>query len=123
MGYSDFNRESKSILCIDLGMKSAETEQDDNKIKHSNRRFFFRVTTQAQPWGYKLSDNETRNKTLKTYEKREAVEKIQWKPDTPKKQRPSPYELWPVDAKFPVPFSLLHQFCCEQEQEKSFEKF
>ena len=45
MGYSDFNRESKAILWIDLGMNSAETEQDDNKIKHSNRRFF----SESQP--------------------------------------------------------------------------
>lgn len=123
MGYSDFNSESKAILWIDLGMNSAETEQDDNKIKHSNRRFFFRVSTQAHPWGYKLSDNETSNKTLNAYEKRAAVEKIHERLDTPK-QRPSPYELWPIDAKFPIPFTLLRQFCEQkQNQDKTLDDF
>ena len=123
MGYSDFNRESKAILWIDLGMNSAETEQDDNKIKHSNRRFFFRVTTQAHPWGYKLSDNETGNKTLNAYEKRAAVEKINKRWDN-SKQRPRPYELWPVDAEFPVPFTLLRQFCEQkQNQDKTLDDF
>ena len=123
MGYSDFNIESKAILWIDLGMNSAETEQDDNKIKHSNRRFFFRVSTQAHPWGYKLSDNETSNKTLNAYEKRAAVEKINERWDN-SKQRPSPYELWPVDAKFPVPFTLLRQFCEQkQDQGKTLDDF
>ena len=122
MGYSNFNIESNSILWFDLGMSSAETEQEDEKIKHSNRRFFFRVTSQAHPWGYKLSDNETKNKTLKAWEQRDAVEKIQGKWDNQTKQRPSPYELWPVEAKFPVPFTLLRQFC-EQTLNKTFDEF
>ena len=117
LGYEDFNEKNNSILWTDLGMSSADIEQNDGNTKRSSRRFFFRVTTQAHPWGYKLSDNETKNKILNAEEKRNAVKNIKYSG-----QKPLPFELWPVEAKFPVPFSLLRQFC-EQYPKKSFDAF
>ncbi len=117
LGYMDFNKQSNSILWIDLGMNSAATEQNDGNIKQSNRKFFFRVTTQAHPWGYKLSDNETKNTVLSASEKRAAVHNIEYSG-----QKPLPFELWPVKTKFPVPFSLLRQYC-EHSLQKTFADF
>lgn len=57
---SDIDHKLESILWIDLKMTEADTEQNDKKTRHSERRFFFKVTTAAHPWGYKLSDNETK---------------------------------------------------------------
>ena len=117
LGYMDFNKQSNSILWIDLGMNSVATEQNDGNIKQSNRKFFFRVTTQAHPWGYKLSDNETKNTVLSASEKKAAIHNIEYSG-----QKPLPFELWPVETKFPVPFSLLRQYC-ELFPQKTFADF
>ena len=119
LGYTDFNKENQAILWIDLGMSSAETEPNSYSGKQSSRKFFFRVTTQAHPWGYKLSDNEIKNETLNAREKREAA--LNSKPQ-PGGKRPLPFELWPVKAIFPVPFTLLRQFC-ERTTEPTFDEF
>lgn len=109
---SDIGHKLESILWIDLKMTEADTEQNDKKTRHSERRFFFKVTTAAHPWGYKLSDNETKNSTLEEWRKREAVEKLKghWEKHNQMGSRPYPYELWPTDAIFPVPFDVLRKF-------------
>lgn len=131
LGYQDFpsmksslEQKEKSILWLDLGMYEEDTEQNDGTKKRSERKFFFKVTTLAQPWGYKLSDNEIQNSYLKAYEKHDSVEHIEanWERHDKKGQRPYPYEIWPVDAKFPVPFTALRSFC-EQNAEPDFEHF
>ena len=116
MGFHNFpkndstdEKKKESLLWLDLGMQEAYTEQNDEKIKHSERKYFFKVTTAAHPWGYKLSDNETKNSILREWEKRCAVEKLNgnWENSHHKGSKPYPYELWPEDAIFPIPFDIL----------------
>lgn len=119
MGFSGFPSKESSdeqkkepLLWLDLGMLEANTEREDTKIRRSERKFFFKVTTAAHPWGYKLSDNENRNTTLKEWKKKEAVEKLggRWEKHTQQGTKPYPYELWPVDAIYPVPFDVIRKF-------------
>lgn len=126
LGYAEFNSDSKSILWIDLAMASADkVEQNDGKKKESDRKYFFRVTTEAHPWGYHLSDNETKNEPLNSSERVASINELktidlEWKEE--KGKRPLPYKLWPIDAKLPIPFTLLRQFC-EQYQGNPEETF
>ncbi|MBP5538494.1 MAG: DUF262 domain-containing protein [Bacteroidales bacterium] len=129
MGFQKFLPSGKfdqrqPILWLDLAPSAQATEHEDGKIRKSERKFFFRVTTAAHPWGYKLSDNETRNSVLSAGERRKAVENIKdkWIWTEHQGERPNPYELWPVDAEFPVPFPALREFC-EQNPQGTFERF
>lgn len=129
MGFQKFlplgkTDQRQPILWLDIATSARNTEHEDGKIGNSERKFFFRVTTAAHPWGFKLSDNETRNSVLSASEKREAVERIKdkWDWSDHPGGRPRPHELWPVDAKFPVPFSVLRDFC-EQNAKCEFESF
>lgn len=106
-GLEELNR-AESILWIDL-MPNKKNEIN----KNSNRKYFFRVTTLAHPWGYHFSNNETRNDPLDSQEKRDAVNLLsanglKWTPG--KSRRPHPKDLWPFDSCFPVPFSILRQY-------------
>lgn len=103
MGYSTFGEDVESpILWIDL-------DPPDNTY---GRKFVFMVTTRAHPWGYELSSDEKSDNRLKTWEQREAVDKIDgaWINSGKKGERPYPKELWPVKARLPVPFTLLREF-------------
>ena len=119
LGYQEFKKDS-SILWLDL-----LPDKEDSIKNNSDRKFFFRVTTTAHPWGYHFSDDETSNKTLSTHEKRQAVARLkeidrEWISN--QGNRPSPLELWPFTASFPVPFSILRAFL-EQKPDSSFEHF
>ena len=99
---------SAPILWIDLWQEPQE--------KYA-RKYFFRVTTDAQPWGYKLSENETSNMLLEVSRRRAFVERLSWHAKENavplEDMRPYPSELWPMDAKKPVPFELLERFVRE----------
>lgn len=116
LGYEDFPTEksggNSSILWLDIAMNSDVTEQNDEKIKTRDRKFFFRVTTPGHPWGYNLSDNETRNSLLSTDEKRAALQAIkeEWEISSNPSRKPQTRELWPINARFPVPFFAIREF-------------
>lgn len=125
LGFQDFHgleelNRAESILWIDL-MPNKENEIN----KNSNRKYFFRVTTLAHPWGYHFSSNETRNDPLDSQEKRDAVNLLstnglKWTPG--KSRRPHPKDLWPFDSCFPVPFSILRQYF-EKKPDGDFDGF
>lgn len=101
MGYAAWpvNR-NEPILWIDL---APEETQD--------RKFVFRVTTPAHPWGYHLSNDEKKDNRIETWKQREAVGKISgWENEGKRGARPFTTELWPHEAGLPVPFSLLRKF-------------
>lgn len=111
LGYAPWptkNGENKSILWIDLNPKEAK-----------ERKFVFRVTTPPHPWGYKLSSDEKTDNRLEVARQREATEALDkcWERSGEKGARPYTRELWPVDAIFPVPFSILRAFVEERGQE------
>lgn len=129
LGYQTNTKESETILWIDLGQKNdVDIEQNDGSKKKYSRKFFFMVTTKSQPWGYNLSDNETSNRTLSAREKKDAVTGrtgIVWERDKHKQKmdRPLPYDLWPVKAVTPVPFSLLREYMENNIENGSFDGF
>lgn len=113
LGFEDFPTENNtSILWLDLAMESENTEHNDGKVKASDRKFFFRVTTPGHPWGYNLSDNETRNSLLSTEDKRTALLRIKdrWNIQNNPNSKPKTRDLWPFKALFPVPFFDLRIF-------------
>lgn len=87
--------------------------------KMYGRKYVFRVTTAAQPWGYHLTDDETGNSKIAESHRREISCKYDW---LNKKNsntllsiavKPYPCELIPYGAKCPIPFSLILE-CCEK---------
>lgn len=87
----------KSILWLDL--------DPGNLPKDSSRNFLFRVTTTAHPWGYTRGDNEG---TLGAGTVRQWIsENLGMSTAASNYTRPSPEEMQPIEAKFPIPVSLL----------------
>lgn len=109
MGYRPFKNtdedKDKPILWIDLKPKK----------QNGNRKFAFRVTTPAHPWGYKISDADRKNKNnplsaseIKNFS--EDVDKelgTQLLGDLKNIKKPSIFDLWPAEATLPIPFSIL----------------
>lgn len=111
LGYSDYNsKESRKILWIDLEPYKSEMASDKDADNH--RKFAFRLTTTAHPWGYSFSKNETNTTCLTATQQRESVEKLggKWERHGKKGARPDPVELWPFTAKLPVPFGALRKY-------------
>lgn len=105
-GRSKFN----SILWIDLAAC----------VEDGGCQYEFFVTTASQPWGYAESSSETRNSLLPASEKRAAAEALaEWEENQIK---PYPFQLYPVKAKCPVPYTLLRQFA-ETTRTGSFDDF
>ena len=100
LGYEKFppSNKKKPILWIDL-------DEENKDLKFGSKRFSFHVTTCSQPWGYELIEDEMRNRTLPTEEKRQAIGTLDGHCDNAGK--PYPYELYPVRASRPIPFALL----------------
>ena len=104
LGYDSFpdcSRKYESILWIDLKKLG---------IAKKEIRYGFFVTTASQPWGYADSNNETKNNLLSEWEKREAskvVPDAQWEEG---QSKPYPSQLFPVNAKLPVPYTLLREY-------------
>lgn len=91
---------------------------DPNKMY--GRRYVFRVTTAAQPWGYHLTDDETGNSKISESCKREISLRYDWLNKNSnallsEAVKPYPCELVPYGAKCPIPFSLILE-CCEERK-------
>ncbi len=110
--FPDYDSRSRydSILWIDL-----EACRGDDGTQY---RFF--VTTASQPWGYAESSSETRNSLLSASERRTAANALdKWEENQIK---PYPFQLSPVKAKYPVPYTLLRQFA-EENDNRTFVDF
>lgn len=100
-GFPNYANKFDSILWIDL-----EACSDD-----CGQRYRFFVTTASQPWGYAESSSETRNSLLSAFERRKAADALgKWEE---KQIKPYPFQLYPVKARYPVPYTLLRQFAEE----------
>ncbi len=106
LGYADpFTNgvNASSILWIDLNVSSA-----------GSRRFLFRVTTTAHPWGYRRRDDQLERLSLPQI--RAALiasgfmnqeHKPTWFDTDGRRLLPMPDQCWPQDAVVPVPFSWI----------------
>ena len=113
LGFEDFpNYANKfdSILWIDIEACSGDCGQ----------QYSFFVTTASQPWGYAESSSETRNSLLSASERRNAANALnKWDENQIK---PYPFQLYPVKARYPVPYTLLRQFA-EENRNRTFADF
>ena len=91
----------------------------------SGRKYLFRVTTASQPWGYRLTDDETNNAKLIESEKQSMCREYDWQ----NKQiggllsdgrKPFPCELVPFEAECPIPFSLILQCYRERKENNTY---
>lgn len=115
LGYLDFNNANKpesiqQILWIDLdpNMAKLSSDADDENV----RKYCFRLTTTSHPWGYAISEDETKTTYLPVRDRKVAVDKLngKWCRADRKGARPYPVELWPFDSQLPVPFGVLRSF-------------
>lgn len=101
-----------SVLWLDIakGVPPEGELCDEHVGGNTSRRYFFKVTTAAHPWGYGNAGSETNNDVYPEYKRKEALlsyNKVgQWKIG----DRPFPYEVWPIDAAFPVPMAVVVAF-------------
>lgn len=96
---------------------------DADAIAGTELKYAFFVTTASQPWGYHFSGDETRNSLLRTYEKRDATQRLERLGLTfcgSDSGKPYPCELRPYCAKCPVPFVLLRKFVWERDIKDAF---
>lgn len=110
LGYQSFpgNQKEESILWIDL-------LPDNEQKKRSNRKYFFYLTTIAQPWGYKINDanGENRSEKLSASERRVALNTLKIEDATDQSTlifKPSTGQLFPVKANCPIPFALFREY-------------
>lgn len=95
---SQDSKSTRSILWLDL--------LPDKKQSPSRKHFLY-LTTEGQPWGYKIHDTNTEAglERLNTNERRKALEAAR-KEDS-LFCKPSPLEMWPYMATCPIPFAIL----------------
>lgn len=104
LGFREFSGcDRNPILWIDL-------HPTDELQKRSNRRYFFYVTTPARPWGYSISDSNGENKAGKIPPNlyRAAFMAVGF--DSKSGLKPAVEDLWPVEARLPIPFSVFRDF-------------
>ena len=114
MGYSPWPPQNdESVLWIDL--KPGEKY---------GRRFVFRVTTAAHPWGFNLTDDEKNDNRISVSERREAVDKLsgRWERSKIKGARPHPKEMWPAKSGLAIPFTILRDFI-EKNDKRDIDTF
>ena len=98
---------------------------DADVIAGTELKYAFFITTASQPWGYHFSGDETRNSLLRTFEKRDATQRLEKLGLTfcgNDSGKPYPCELRPYCAKCPVPFSLLRKFVWERDKKCAFKR-
>ena len=86
---------NKSVLWLDLS-------PDENSLFKTTRKFLFRVTTSAHPWGYRITDDTGRAACLDTKTIRDAVRRT-----TVKGRRPYTSETYPYYANIPMPMGWV----------------
>lgn len=121
---------------ISVGLNGGLSKEDDEilwldllpDVKKRVRKFYFRVTTLAHPWGYKLTDDEENNHLLSHGEQRAAVEWLrdngyEWLLEDDVTERPYPFEFWPWTANVPVPFAIVIGFVNEEKGNPTWNGF
>ena len=112
------SKEDEEILWLDLSPNG----------KKRVRKFYFRTTTLAHPWGYQLNDDEANNHLLEHGEQRDAVEWLrnngyEWQLKDDVVEKPYPFEFWPWTARLPVPFAVVVNFINEENGDNTWKHF
>lgn len=104
--------EVSSILWLDLAPKESS----------SIRRYFLYVTTEGQPWGYKMDDSgmEVASARLSTSERCAALKEAG--AESHAFSKPACTAMWPYKAQFPVPLSVLLESVKDTDNVKSFKE-
>lgn len=89
---------NKSVLWLDLN--------PGKKLPQTSRRYVFRVTTPAHPWGYRISDDAGREACLSVPEIRTAQSQNNFLVSDVK-LRPYTSEMYPFVSNVPVPVGYL----------------
>lgn len=100
--------DNKSLLWIDL-------LPDENELMKTTRKFLFRVTTAAHPWGYLITDDTGRVACLDTKTIRAAVSRT-----TIRGRRPYTSEMYPYFANVPMPMGWVMDAFMNSEDEIGF---
>ena len=93
----------ESILWLDLGF------QEDDSL---SRRYGFRLTTKAHPWGYNIQDGNV----FTTYERRSILKEVygdEW--ENKKKEEWDIRNFTPYNSKVPIPFAILLEFIYKKD--------
>lgn len=101
LGYLDpINcKNNPQVLWLDLCWQGEKT---------STRKYLFRLTNMAHPWGFDKTENSG---FLGVAKRREFIEKLEkTSGEKYKEKRPSPQNSYPADASFPVPVYLLFRY-------------
>lgn len=104
MGFNELPKEGSfdSIIWFDLNTDYLNT--------NSTREFLIRLTTLAHPWGFNKSDEAGRLGVGRIREKMKEIitgKEIDEEIDFAEMKKPLPRELFPFEANFPVPISIL----------------
>lgn len=97
-GSSD-EEKSTSILWLDL------EPQESSPV----RQYSLYLTTEGQPWGYKLSISglEANSERLNTSERNAALKAVFGEKHTIQFNKPTCHEMWPYKAQCPVPLAIM----------------
>lgn len=90
--------------------------------RDKTRKFLFRLTTKAHPWGFE-ADNQSG--LLSESKRRKALEEYHESAVNDLHKRPQPKEMMPKDAVVPVPLAILIEHfeeCCEIDLDKLIHK-
>lgn len=97
----------QTLLWLDLMPLGVELEQLSLKsvpgFASSTRSYLLRVTTQAHPWGFKVSD-EKEPKRLEHWQARKAKGIFLGAEDNAH-ARPLPHQGWPIETNAPIPLA------------------
>lgn len=97
--------EPHTLLWLDLAPQGAEQLSlgSVQGFESSTRSYLLRVTTQAHPWGFKVSDEKEPTR-LEHWQAREA-KAIFLGPQGDTHDRPLPHQGWPIAANAPIPLA------------------
>lgn len=141
LGYVDWephrpmpSEKERPVLWLDMGADQSQVDCDDGPNRNKSlRKYIFRVTTAAHPWGYKLTDNETKDCVFSVGEQKESVRLLDrfdsehsksWERKGERiSARPYPGEMWPIGSKLPVPFTILRRYVDLCQDELSWDGF
>ena len=103
----------KPLLWLDIGKVEVSSGEDLNADEEgcSNRKYGFKVTTAAHPWGYGDGESETSNDVLPLELRTDSMSTVyrecgKWRLG----ERPLPCEVWPLNATLPVPMAIVVEF-------------
>lgn len=108
MAFRDFPPADDDGLPI-LWLDAAPDESANRKDAGKSREYWFKVTTRAHPWGYKYRPKEVdgRDTVFSTWERKASIALLGDRANLGR--RPSPSQLWPRQARSPIPFSFMRR--------------